>query len=116
MAIVLVISRPDKPEQKQEISVNGKMVLGQSVYCDVLLNDKLVSGMQCQLQPTKDGHLLVTNLDMKREVYINKSRLKRSSLRADDVLKIGPFVLSIDQSKLTAEEMDLLNTEYVEYC
>jgi hypothetical protein len=116
MAIVLVISRTDKPEIKQEVYVNGKMVIGQSVYCDVLLADKLVSSMQCQLQTTKSGHLVVTNLDLKREVYINKTRLKKSSLRIDDVLTIGPFVLSIDQSKLTPEEMTVLNTEYVEYC
>lgn len=116
MAIVLVISRLDKPEVKQEVSVNGKMVIGQSIYCDVLLDDKLVSSMQCQLQTTKSGHILVTNLDMKKEVYLNTSRLKRSSFKVDDVLKIGPFVITIDPNKLTPAELEIINTEYIEYC
>lgn len=116
MAIVLVISRSDKPELKQEVSVNGKMVLGHSVYCDVKLDDKLISNMQCQVQTTKSGHLLVTNLDLKKEVYLNTTRLKKSSLKVDDVLKIGPFVITIDPNKLTPAELEVINTEYIEYC
>lgn len=116
MAIVLVISRPDKPGLKQEYSVNGKLIIGQSVYCDVKLDDKLVSSMQCQVQTTKSGHIVVTNLDLKREVYINKSRLKKSSLGLEDVLKIGPFVITIDPNKLTPAELEVINTEYIEYC
>ncbi|MBC7541039.1 MAG: FHA domain-containing protein [Bacteriovorax sp.] len=116
MAIVLVISRPDKPEIKQEISVNGKMVIGQSVYCDVKLDDKLIANMQCQVHTAKSGHIVVTNLDLKREVYINKTRLRKSSLKVDDVLTIGPFVIIIDPDKLTLEELEVINTEYIEYC
>lgn len=116
MAIVLVISRPDRPGVLQEISVNGKMVIGQSVYCDVKLDDKLVSSMQCQLQTTKSGHLVVTNLDLKKEVYLNTSRLKKSSLKVDDVLKIGPFIITINPDKLTPSELEVINTEYIEYC
>jgi hypothetical protein len=54
-------------------------------------------------------------MDMNREVYLNQARLKRSSIKVDDLLKIGPFVLQIDQSRLTPEEMSLINTEYIEY-
>lgn len=115
MAVVIVISHPTKPELQQQFSVTGKLVLGNSVYCDVKLDDKLVASMQCQVQPTKSGHIVVTNLDLKKEVYLNKTRLKKSSLRVDDVLKIGPFVLTIDPLKLTPEELEVINTEYVEY-
>lgn len=116
MAIILVISRTDKPELKQEISISGKMVIGQSPYCDVKLDDKLISSMQCQVQTTKSGHIVVTNLDLKREVYINTMRLKKSILKLDDVLKIGPFVITIDSNKLTPAELEVINTEYIEYC
>lgn len=116
MAIVLLISRADKPESIQEIFVRGKMVMGQSVYCDVKLDDKLVANMQCEVQTVKSGHIVVTNLDQKREVYINKTRLKKSSLKLEDVLKIGPFVITISPEKLTPEELEVINSEYIEYC
>ena len=115
MAIIIIVSRPDQPELRQEFSVTRKIVVGQSVYCDVKLDDKLVSSMQCQIQPTKTGHIVVTNLDQKREVFLNQSRLKRSSLKVNDVLKIGPFVLQLDPNKLTDDELKIINTEYEEY-
>ncbi|MGZ3790545.1 MAG: FHA domain-containing protein [Bacteriovorax sp.] len=113
MAIVVVIKHLEKLEVK-EVVLNGKLVVGQSVYCDVKLDDKLIASMQCQFQTTKCGHVLVTNLDLKREVLINQARLKKSPLKSDDVLKIGSYVLSIDQSKLTPEELSVINAEYIE--
>lgn len=115
MAIVIVISRPDKPEVLKEISLDRKLVFGHSVYCDVVLEDKLVAGMQCEILPVKTGHVVIKNLDLKKEVHLNQSRVKKAAIKADDVLKIGPFVLRIDPTKLTAEELALLNTEYEEY-
>ncbi|MFA6235884.1 MAG: FHA domain-containing protein [Bacteriovorax sp.] len=117
MAIVLVISRPDKPEVRQEISLDGKkMILGHSVYCDVKLDDKLVGSMQCEVLTAKSGHIVINNLDQKREVYINQTRLKRSSLKSSDILKIGPFIITIDPDKLTQDELAVINTEWIEYC
>ncbi len=115
MAIIIVITRPDKPEDIKEIAVNRKLVLGHSVYCDVVLEDKTVASMQCEIVPVKTGHIVAKNLDMKKEVHLNQSRLKRAAIKADDVLKIGPFILRIDPTKLTPEELALLNTEYEEF-
>lgn len=114
MAIVLVITRPDKTDDIKEIPVNRKLVLGHSVYCDVVLDDKSVANMQCEIEQAKTGHILAKNLDLKKEVHINQSRLKRSALKTDDVLKIGPFILRIDPTKLTPEEVQLLNSEFEE--
>ncbi len=115
MAVVFIVSRVDTPHVKKEYPIKEKLVVGKSVYCDVLLDDKLVSSIQCEIRTTKTGHVVVTNMDLKREVLLNQGRLKKSPIKVDDVLKIGPFVMSIDQSKLTEEEMNILNTEYVEY-
>lgn len=114
MAVVFVLSRTDKPDEKQEIPIKEKLVIGKSVYCDVKLDDKLVSSIQCEIRTAKTGHVIVQNMDLKREVFINQNRLKKSALKATDVLKIGPFLLSIDQSKLTPEELNVINTEYEE--
>lgn len=114
MAVVFVLSRADKPEERQEIPIKEKLVLGKSVYCDIKLDDKLISSIQCEIKTTKSGHVIVQNMDLKREVFLNQSRLKKSAIKATDVLKIGPFQLSIDQSKLTEEEMSIINTDYEE--
>lgn len=115
MAVVLVITRPDKPDVQKSISVDKKLVIGSSLYCDLVLEDKNISGMQCQIQPVKSGHILATNLDLKKEVLLNQARLKRSAIKADDVLKIGPFILRVDPTQLTADELKILNTDYEEF-
>lgn len=115
MAMVIVITRPDKPEMQKIISVDKKLVIGSSVYCDVVLEDRTVASMQCQIQPAKTGHIVATNLDIKKEVLLNQSRLKKAAIKADDVLKIGPFVLRLDPTQLTADELKILNTEYEEF-
>ena len=115
MAIVIVISRPDRPEVMQEVSIDRKLVLGHSVYCDVILDDKMVGKMQCEILPVKTGHIVVKNLDLIKEVHLNQSRVKKAAIKADDVLKIGPFILRIDPTKLTPEELAVINTEYEEY-
>ena len=112
MAVTILISRSDMLEMVREIHVNRKLVLGNSVYCDVILEDKTVASLQCEIQPTKTGHVVAKNLDAKKDVYLNKTKLKRSAIKVDDVLQIGPFILRIDPTKLTPEELVVLNTEY----
>jgi hypothetical protein len=115
MAVVIVITRPDKPEVQKIISLDRKLILGSSVYCDIVLEDKTIASMQCQFQPVKTGHVVATNLDLKKEVLINQSRLKKAALRVDDIMKIGPFILKIDTSQLTVDELMILNSEYEEF-
>lgn len=115
MAFVFTLSRPDKPDLKKEITINRKVVLGNSVYCDVILEDKTIASMQCEIAPVKTGHLVAKNLDSKKEVLLNQQRLKKAALKVDDVLKIGPFVLTLDPSQLTPEELAIINTEYEEF-
>lgn len=115
MAVVLVITREDNPHDIKEVAVTRKLVLGHSVYCDVVLEDKTVASMQCEIQQVKSGHIVAKNLDAKKEVLINQLRLKKSAIKTEDVLKIGPFLLSIDPDQLTPEEKIVLNTEYEEF-
>lgn len=115
MAIVLVVTRSDKPNDIKEIAVNRKLVVGNSVYCDIVLEDKAVASMQCEILPVKSGHIVAKNLDQKKEIHINQLRLKKAAIKADDVLHIGPFLIRIDPTKLTPEELAVINTEYEEF-
>lgn len=115
MAVFLVVTRPDKPEVLKEIAVTRKLVLGNSVYCDLFLDDKMVASMQCEVVQAKTGHIVVKNIDAKRDILLNQVRFKKSVIKPDDELKIGPFVLRIDPTKLTPEELEVLNSEYEEF-
>lgn len=115
MAVVIVITRHDNPQDIKEFKVTKKLVLGNSIYCDVVLEDKTVASMQCEIHPSKTGHIIAKNLDAKKEVLLNQTRLKKAALNSTDILKIGPFLLSIDPDQLTPEELALINTEYEEF-
>lgn len=115
MAVFIVVQRQDKPEEKIEIQVSKRIVLGQSKYCDVFLDDKMVAKMQCEIEPVKSGHIVATNVDKKRDVYINEHKLKRAGIKKDDVIKIGQYVVRIDHSKLTPEELAIINSDFEEF-
>lgn len=114
MAYVLLIQRSDKPEMKMEIPVAKRIVIGASPYCDVHLDDKMIAKMQCEIEPAKTGHIVATNIDKKRDVFLNEGKLKRAGIKKDDVLKIGIYTVRIDSSKLTPDELAIINTEYEE--
>lgn len=115
MALAIVISRTDKAMENKIIPLTRKIILGNSVYCDVVLEDKSVASMQCEIITAKSGHIVFKNLDGKKEVLLNQTRIKKSAMKSDDVLKIGPFTLTIDHSQLTEEELAIINTEYEEF-
>lgn len=115
MAVFIVVTRPDKPEVLKEVAVTRKLVLGNSVYCDIILDDKAVAQMQCEIVQAKTGHIVAKNLDLKKEVLHNQARLKKAALKVDDVLKVGPYIVRIDPTKLTQEELVVINSEYEEF-
>jgi hypothetical protein len=115
MALAIVISRTDKDTENKIIPLTRKLILGNSIYCDVVLEDKSVANMQCEIITAKTGHIVFKNLDGKKEVLLNQTRIKKSVLKIDDVLKIGPFTLMIDHTQLTDEELAIINTEYEEF-
>lgn len=115
MPIIMVATRADKPEVKIEFVVSRKLILGNSMYCDVILEDRSIANMQCEIMPVKTGHVVARNLDLKKEVHLNHLRLKRSALKASDILKIGIFELKMDVSQLTEEEAAIVSSEYEEF-
>jgi hypothetical protein len=115
MALAIVISRTDKVMENKIVPLTRKLILGNSVYCDVVLEDKSVASMQCEVLTAKSGHIVIKNLDGKKEVLLNQTRVKKIALKIDDVLKIGPFTLKIDHEQLTPEELAVINTEYEEF-
>ena len=115
MPIIMKAIRNDGVTNKIEFKISRKLIVGNSGYCDIILEDKSISKMQCEIIPSKSGHVIIRNLDLKKEVFLNTSRLKRSALKVTDTLKIGPFVLIIDPDYLTEEELSIINSEYEEF-
>lgn len=115
MAVVLIVSHVFNLEEAQEILVNRKIVLGNSMYCDVVLRDKNIASLQCEINTHKSGHILARNLDPKKDVFINNSRLKRSPIGLDDVVRIGSYNVRIDLSRLSPDEEVILKSEFEEF-
>ena len=115
MALVLLITRSDQPDVLKTVPVEKKLILGSSIYCDIVLEDRSVASMQCEVWPARSGHLLIKNLDSKKEVLLNQSRLKKAALKIEDTIKVGAFLMKIDSTQLTVEEIAVLNTEYEEF-
>jgi hypothetical protein len=115
MALVLIMTKVDEPSLKELIPIERKLLLGNSIYCDVVLNDKSIGSIQCQIHPAVSGHLIVTNLNKKVEIRLNKSKLKKSAMRVDDIVSVGAYFLKIDSGQLTEDEWLILDTEYEEF-
>jgi hypothetical protein len=114
MAVIIVITRLDRPEVEQFIPLAKKIVLGSSIYCDIHLEDKMLAKMQCQIQKMSTGQVIISNLDFKRDILLNETRIRKAAIRANDVVKIGAFLLKVDATQLTEEEIQILNTDYEE--
>lgn len=115
MAIVLEIKNLNEPDDIQKIEINRRIVIGSSMYCDIVLKDKLVSTLQCEVAPHKSGHIIAKNLDLKKEVFINSLRLKRSPITLLDRVRIGAYEIKIIDSLLTDQERENLNTDFEEF-
>lgn len=114
MAIVLIVKNSEN-SQTTSFEVNRKLIIGNSPYCDIFIDDKSVAKMQCEIAPHKSGHIVVRNLDQKKIVLINALRLKRSPVRVEDRIFIGAYEMRLDPGALTDEEAKTLLTDFEEY-
>lgn len=115
MAIVLEVKNLNEPSDIQTIEIDRRIVMGSSLYCDIVLRDKLISTLQCEVLPHKSGHIIVKNLDLKKEVFINSLRLKRSPFTLLDRLRIATYEIKIIEFHLTDQEREILNSDFEEF-
>ena len=99
----------------QKINIIGSIITqSYKDFCDTSIIEKsILENEDLKKIETKERKL--KNIDEKKEMFLNKAKLKKAAIKVDDVLKIGPFLLRIDPTKLTPDELAILNSEYEEF-
>lgn len=114
MAIVIIVKNSQN-SQTTSFEVNRKLIIGNSPYCDIFIDDRSIAKMQCEIAPHKSGHVVARNLDQKKVVMINALRLKRSPVRVEDRIVIGNYEIRLDPKELTEQEAKTLLSDFEEY-
>jgi adenylate cyclase len=88
----LLIIRPDGQEVEQDFD-GDQTIIGRHEKSDLRLFDGMVSRNHCLI--SKEGkRLILKDLDSRNGTWVNGRRIKnRRSLKAGDVMQIGPFRL-----------------------
>ncbi len=74
--------------------VDRVLLLGSAVDCDVVLPAADVGGKQCRVEVI-DGGLRVVDLGGGHETLLNEQPVGRANLHIGDVLKLGPYQLTV---------------------
>lgn len=102
MAIVLIITTDN--EQPIELPILGKCSLGRSSSCDLVINDRQMSGKHGVFELNSAGQLLYSDLDSTNGSYLNNSRIQKIQFRIDEVLRLGNTTIIIDEKRLNSKE------------
>ncbi len=102
MAIVLIIKTED--EQITELPITSKTTIGRSSASDLKVSDGKMSGVHCAFELTPRGELLFTDLESTNGSYINNSKVHKSLMRLNDIVRVGNTLIKVDERKLTTPE------------
>lgn len=102
MAIVLIVKTED--EQIIELPITSKTTIGRSSVSDLKISDGKMSGVHCSFEITPKGELLFTDLESTNGSYINNSKVHKSLMRLNDVVRVGNTLIRVDEKKLTTPE------------
>jgi ABC-type multidrug transport system ATPase subunit/pSer/pThr/pTyr-binding forkhead associated (FHA) protein len=73
-----------------------RLTIGRGEECDVRLDGLLISNRHATVFST-NGDLIIEDLNSTNGTYVNGARITgRQSIRTEDVIQIGPFVLRFD--------------------
>ena len=102
MAIVLIVKTED--EQIIELPITSKTTIGRSSVSDLKISDGKMSGVHCSFEITPKGELLFTDMESTNGSYINNSKVHKSLMRLNDVVRVGNTLIKVDEKKLTTPE------------
>ena len=102
MPIVLIVKTED--EQIIELPIVGKVTIGRSSASDLKIPDAKMSGVHCSFEITPKGELLFSDLDSTNGSYINNSKIHKSLMRLNDIIRVGNTLIKVDEKKLTTPE------------
>jgi pSer/pThr/pTyr-binding forkhead associated (FHA) protein len=108
MAVVLIISTEKGPIT--EYPVLEKCTVGRSYSCDLIIEDKQMSGKHGVFEFNDKGQLFYTDLGSTNGSFVLHSQIKKIQFRVYDILTLGNTTLTIDEKKLNARERIAIGT------
>jgi transcriptional regulator with PAS, ATPase and Fis domain len=72
---------------------NGRVAIGSSSSCDIILDDPYVSACHCHLERRAPDRLLVRDRHSKNGTFINGNRIESAELRPGGILTLGGISL-----------------------
>ena len=76
--------------------------LGRATRADFILDAALVSRLHCRFTVRESGELEVEDLKSTNGTYVNERRVKRASLSAGDLVRIGRVRLAVERGATDA--------------
>lgn len=91
--------------KKHSVQVGWKpILLGRSNKCNVKFSDPLLSSKHCELTLSKEGKVVITDLNSTNGSFVNDVKIISSHLYIGDTLRIGSIEITIDGSRLKPSE------------
>jgi pSer/pThr/pTyr-binding forkhead associated (FHA) protein len=73
--------------------------LGRAVRADFVLDAPLVSRVHCRFTATAPGVLDVEDLESTNGTFVNGERVKRSALKAGDIVRVGRVEFAVERTE-----------------
>ena len=96
VAVITLIVYQENREQFRYPMREKLINLGRSAQCDLTLQDAAVSALHASIIRKQDEYQLV-DLDSTNGTYLNGVRVTKTTLKPDDVIGIGTFLLKFTQ-------------------
>ena len=87
-----------------EFQLRGKLTIGRSSRCDLLIEDPKMSGKHGCFDFNEHGNLVYTDLNSSNGSYVNNNKITNIVFKIGDILKIGKTKIYIDESRLNLKE------------
>ena len=83
--------------------------IGSDSNCNLVIRDKTVSGVHCELEKLDDGTVAIKDLDSSNGTFINDRRIRKTILSESDELQLG------DKSLVALDVINSFSSYYLEH-
>jgi pSer/pThr/pTyr-binding forkhead associated (FHA) protein len=105
MPVVLIFQTND---QIVEYPLLTRSVVGRSGTADLKIEDKQMSGKHGAFEVDPRGELIYTDLGSTNGSFLNNCLIQKTTVKINDVIKIGNTFVRIDEKKLNSKEKHVI--------
>lgn len=71
------------------------ITIGRSEVADVAIHDDWISRLHCEIS-RRAGEFIIRDLDSRNGTFVNESRVKETTLRVGDKIRVGHTLIAFD--------------------